>query len=243
MLGLSTETARTITLANLGLLITGLPFVLIALRIVALAKGDSAALTALTSTLNVQGAFFHVVTVLLPIYIAAFVAWVLFRPQKERVDRRGKRDPLETATIAVGVVLLGSVIPLDLLLVTAALIIGYVVSHAWDWVKGLMRWVSGAVVGVLLLGPVVLVSSGESMWLPAERITVRGGEQSVVYTLDSGGGAFLVLHYGSTRVERLLASSVISREVCRVGDLRDGTLNRSVLSLIIGKAMDRTPAC
>ena len=91
---------------------------------------------------------------------------------------------------------------------------------------------------VLILGPVVFRAA--NMWLPAERIVIKGQPVQVGYVLTANSLELTVLDAASSTVHRFRPDDVESRTICR---LNPGLESVSVVGYLAGQSQPSTPGC
>lgn len=229
---------------HLGLVVTMVPILLSLLRVFAVARGDRATLVTLLSTLDVKAILLGTFAWVFPtaVGVVAAILWIGWLQRKAGDPRAG------SVRAAAG--------PWAALLTTATAVILFALSPVNDLVNlvicvaavFLLRkrernrlgraLLIGAAFLVLILAPVVFRAA--NMWLPAERIVVKGEPSLVGYVLAASSLDLTVLDAATATVHRLRPDEVESRTIC---SLNPGLESVSVVAYLAGQSRPGTPAC
>ncbi|MFC3774379.1 hypothetical protein [Mycolicibacterium holsaticum] len=203
--------------------------VYVSLRLLVVARGNSDTLRALAQNLNFTAIFvasiLPFVTVGLAVLVFAFLSSAAGVWQGHVIPRRADQTRKQAAQTQV----VAAILTLFLLLVVGwwsmplkyaavsviaggILLVVYVLSMFLHKLAGLLKALLGLYLVLLALVGVVLMIVQVGMWLPRERLTVRGSQTDVVYVLSSDGEWTKYLDAASHKVKIVRTKYVERRE-------------------------------
>jgi len=229
---------------HLALVVAIVPVLLSLQRVFAVARGDRATLVTLLSTLDVRAILLGTFAWVLPTAVGVVAAMLWIGWLQQRSQARGSDGAagavslwpaLLTSAAALVLFSFGPVFDLVNLLLCVAAVAFFRKPERNRVGRALLIGVGFV---VFVLGPVVFRAA--NMWLPAERIMVKGQPASVGYVLAVNNLDVTVLDAATSSVHRLRPDDVESRTICR---LNSGLESVSLAGYLSGQTRPATPTC
>lgn len=229
---------------HLGLVVATVPVLLSLVRVFAVARGDRATLVTLLGTLDVMAILLGMFAWVFPTAVGVVAAVLWIRWMQQRSEAPGPADSggtaglwpaLLTTAAALSLFALGPLNDLVNLLLCGAAVVFFRKPGRNRLGRILLI---GAGFLVLIVGPVVF--RGANMWLPADRIVMRGQPTLVGYVLAVNSLDVTVLDAATSTVHRLRPQDVESRAICR---LNPGLESMSLAGYLSGQERLGTPTC